>query len=210
MYNTVNKKCNQFALESEDHLKDTIMLVSLSIQQSWDSIGVQLRDYRKNGNRSKFLWGMKKTTALYLDKHISTIYRNTLSALLLSEDKRDIELMEIFSRIDGIGLAKAGFIVTLIAGSVGCLDTHNITRLNLKASVFFVSTKATDKLRTKKIKLYIATCAKYGSEWLWDSWCQFIAIKYPERWTDTSHVSYVHFEYLVEQKTNLNPKWKVI
>ena len=52
----------------------------------------------------------------------------------------------------------------------------------------------------KKAKLYTTTLENIGGcEYLWDSWCIFMADKYPKRYNNAQHVSRLHVEYLLQR-----------
>ena len=192
-----NPLINRYAKQSPKHLQDMVMMVVLSIQQPWHSVGNQLRDYRRNGINSRFVWGNKRKTLLWLRKNRKDLHRDALECLQLRGRKRSIALMHVFLEVEGLGLAKAGFCCQLFAGCVGCIDVHNLRRLAIPATVLQLNKKATEETKNKRIGAYVDACAKRRSAWLWNSWCDLIAKKQPTRWQDSSHVSLVHFEYLI-------------
>lgn len=192
-----NPKINAYAQKSPKNMQDMVMMVALSIQQPWHSIGTQMRDYRKLGMDSRFVWGNKGKTLQFLIENRDEIYREAMDALSLRGKERDYALMQAFLKIDGMGLAKAGFCCQLFAGCVGCIDVHNLRRLDIPESVLSFSKKAKPETQAKKVQAYVDACYKRRCSWLWNSWCNLIAKKEPTRWVDGDHVSAVHFEYLV-------------
>jgi len=169
-----------------------VMMVVLSIQQPWHAVGVQMRDYKALGADSRFVWGNKRKTFDWLQEHKQQLYRDAMDA------KTDSELMQAFLQVPGLGLAKAGFCCQLFAGRVGCIDVHNLRRLNIASSVLTLNKSATDETKRKKIDAYISACKARRTSWLWDSWCKLIAKKDPKRWVDGDHVSAVHYDYLID------------
>jgi len=103
----------------------------------------------------------------------------------------------VLTDVPGLGMVKAGFVMQMMFGRVGCIDVHNLRRLDIAPSVLTMSKKVKPDTRKKKIEAYIDACKKRRCSWLWDSWCNLIAKKDPKRWTDGEHVSMVHYEYLV-------------
>ena len=93
-------------------------------------------------------------------------------------------------QVPGIGMAKAGFIVQMLTGQCGCLDTHNLKRFGLDANLF--RTDAPWSKVEKRLNLYWAICESHGSAFLWDSWCELIAGKYPYHFVDAEAVSQLH------------------
>ena len=102
------------------------------------------------------------------------------------------------SSIPGIGIVKAGFVLQLCIGKVGCLDTHNLRMFGFSDSAFKFSKTTTRNTALAKARLYIETCEKLGgSEFLWDNWCEFIASKYPKHFTSADQVSQMHVDLIV-------------
>ena len=202
MYNTHGLKCQKYAQRSADNMADVTLMVVLSIQQNWLSIGNQLADVRANKSESKFLWGNKIKTYEYLEANKQKIYAQSMAVInsKQTDTQKSISLMNIFLRIDGLGLPKAGFMCQLVAGLVGCMDTHNIKLYGLdpKSLALSKNPKTQKGLDTnnQKILAYITLCHNYGTENLWNSWCSLLATK-SKRWVDSNHVSEVHYRYLV-------------
>jgi hypothetical protein len=59
MYDIHAVNIQKFSKESSENLADVILMVVLSIQQDWKSVGKQLRDVKEHGAESRFLWGNK-------------------------------------------------------------------------------------------------------------------------------------------------------
>jgi hypothetical protein len=117
----------------------------------------------------------------------------------LPDHDKALSLMRIFLTIPGLGLPKAGFTCQLVAGLVGCMDVHNIRMYNLDIKdLTLAKDPKGDKAKAtnhNKIVNYVALCTDYGTENLWNSWCNFLATK-SARWQDGNHVSEVHYTYL--------------
>ena len=62
MYNLHATEIQSFAQKSADNLFNVILMVALSIQQRWDTVGKQMEDVKANGVDSKYLWGNKVKT----------------------------------------------------------------------------------------------------------------------------------------------------
>ena len=118
-----------------------------------------------------------------------------------SDTSKSHSLMKIFLQIDGLGLAKAGFVCQLVAGLVGCIDVHNIKQYNIKPDLLIynktVKTKRGQEANEKRLQEYVALCEIYTSERLWNAWCSLIADKYPKDFLDDYHVSELHYTYLL-------------
>ena len=199
MFTNHNSKINKFALESADNLAKVILMVSLSIQQNWLSVGDQIKDVEKLGIDSRFLWGNKKNTYIYTQKHKHRLLGQVKAVLASSKSEKDksLSLMKIFLRIPGLGLAKAGFSCQLITGLVGCMDSHNIKLYGLSNKDLSLPANINSPMYSQKITNYVAMCLKYGSENLWNTWCDLLATK-SKKWNDGYHVSRVHYSYLTQ------------
>ena len=184
---------------SEENLTDLVMMVALSIQQPWSAVGGQMQDYRQLGAESRFGWGNKSNTLAWLDGNVDRLYADAMAVVAKYKGRQlDIKLREVFIQVDGMGLAKAGFCCQLFAGRVGCIDVHNLRRYSIPESVLKFSKKLKPESQAKKIEAYVDACRQRRSAWLWDSWCNLIAKKQPNKWVDGDAVSQVHMDYLVE------------
>jgi len=202
MFNVHCKAVQEYSQRNADNMSDTILMVVLSIQQNWLSVGNQMADVRNNKIDSKFLWGNKLKTYQYLMANKHKMFAQVKAVLVSNKnyDDRAMSLMKIFLRVDGLGLPKAGFCCQLIAGMVGCMDIHNIRMYDLDPKTLKLNPKPkTEKAKQAnedKTKTYIALCHAYGCENLWNSWCENLATK-SKRWQDANHVSEVHYTYLI-------------
>ena len=198
MYNIHAKAVQDYSRLSSDNLSDVILMVVLSIQQPWYDVGDQLKDVKRWGIGSKFIWGNKIKTYNFLMSRKDFIYSQYLAVLnsSKSDDDKALSLMNVFLQIDGLGLAKAGFVCQLTAGLVGCIDVHNIRMYNIpKKDLAFSKSIKSKTLRDKKISNYISVCHTIGTESLWDTWCCSLATK-TKRFEDGFHVSKVHYDFL--------------
>ena len=198
MYNIHAKAVQDYSRLSSDNLSDVILMVVLSIQQPWYAVGDQLKDVKRWGIGSKFIWGNKIKTYNFLMSRKDFIYSQYLAVLnsSKSDDDKALSLMNVFLQIDGLGLAKAGFVCQLTAGLVGCIDVHNIRMYNIpKKDLAFSKSIKSKALRDKKISNYISVCHTIGTESLWDTWCCSLATK-TKRFEDGFHVSKVHYDFL--------------
>ena len=199
MYSVHAKAIQDYAKESSDNLADVITMVVLSIQQPWSAVGKQMADVKLNGRNSKFLWGNKGRTYDYITRRKGFIFNQFLA--VINSNKSDAEkaysLMNIFLRIDGLGMVKAGFVCQLTAGLVGCIDLHNIRLYGIDEKVLKLPKSLKSKnIRDEKINKYISICHNIGTENLWDTWCNFLATK-NSVWSNGFEVSKVHYDYLM-------------
>jgi hypothetical protein len=80
------------------------------------------------------------------------------------------------------------------------MDIHNIRMYKLDPKVFVLAKNPKTikglQANERKLKNYIAICHDYGTESLWNEWCDNLATKSP-KWRDGNHVSEVHINYLL-------------
>jgi len=202
MYKIHAVKCQQYAQRSANNMADVALMVSLSIQQNWLTVGDQLADVRKNKTDSKYLtWEMKRNTYEYLQANKHKMYAQAMAVInsKQSDTEKAQSLMKVFLRVTGLGLPKAGFMCQLMAGLVGCMDVHNIKMYGLDPkSLTLAKNPKTNKgieANSRKILDYINLCHDYGTENLWNSWCSLLSTK-SKKWVDGNHVSEVHYTYL--------------
>jgi hypothetical protein len=197
MYKTHQPRISRFALQSADNMAKVMTMVSLSIQQPWYAVGKQLQDVMTEGRKSRFLWGSKGKLFDYVQKHKADLFVS-----LHDYKKKRITLAELlvrFAEVDGLGLVKAGFVLQLCLGKVGCLDIHNLRMYGVNPSDFKYGKNATLETKLRKAELYIAMCEKLGgSEKLWDTWCDNLAQnpRCRKYFTSKHHVSRVHCEFI--------------
>ena len=199
MYITHAKAIQNYAKQSSDNLVDVITMVVLSIQQPWLSVGDQMADVKQKGLDSKFLWGNKRKAYTYITKRKDFIYNQYLAVINSnkSDDDKAYSLMNIFLRVEGLGMVKAGFVCQLSAGLVGCIDLHNIRLYGIDEKVLKLpKSLKTKTLRDDRINKYISICHNIGTENLWDTWCDYLSTKSP-KWSDGFEVSKVHYDYLM-------------
>ena len=200
MYNIHGTAIQQYAQESANNLSNVILMVALSIQQNWSTVGYQMKDVQAEGGDSRFLWGNKKKTYKYLQARKHFMYGQFMAVVNSNKSEGDkaATLMRIFLRVPGLGLAKAGFVCQLTAGLVGCIDTHNIRMYGIdEKHLKLPNTIKSGDLRRSRIEQYIRICHSIGTEQLWDNWCNFLGDR-DKSWNNGFEVSEAHYNYLVQ------------
>jgi hypothetical protein len=74
MFTTHCKSVQEYSQRNAINMGETILMVVLSIQQNWLSVGDQMADVRLNKSESRFLWGNKAKTYSYLKSNQHKIY----------------------------------------------------------------------------------------------------------------------------------------
>jgi hypothetical protein len=184
----------EYAIKSPDNMCRVMDMVSLSIQQPWHNVGTMLKDVDDSGIESKYLFGSKRPGFEYIRYNKHNLYNIIFYKKMTLEER----LLHV-AGTPGLGLPKAGFVLQLCTGKVGCLDGHNLNRFGLSPNVFKLARKVKYDTALKKAHLYIKTLEDLGGcEYLWNSWCVFMADKYPNRYRDADHVSQLHVDYVVK------------
>jgi hypothetical protein len=185
--------------KNPDKLLTVGTMVLLSIRMQWVGVGNQMESVRLYGSKSPCLWGWKRAGFIYLRDNRKRLYAHVRD---YRRGRIDIgTLLSEFLKVPGLGLPKAGFMCQLLVGEVGCLDMHNISRFDLKPSVWVIRPrrKADAQLREidDKIELYLNLCiACGGSEKLWDDWCEHLNDKVGT-FHNADDVSRRHWIYLL-------------
>ena len=76
------------------------------------------------------------------------------------------------------------------------LNTRMNNTYTKPESIQRVSCEHAKEVNLTKIVNYIDLCTTYGTENLWNSWCEYLSTK-SIHWVDGNHVPEVHYTYLV-------------
>ncbi len=195
MFTKHQTRIGKFMLRNPENTKKGILVVASTIQVQTNLVMDTLTDYLDKASQGKYAWKMKQDTYDYVEANKTDIHK-----LLKDTAKGKIELhicLAELTKIDGLGIVKAGFVMQMALGKVGCLDTHNLARFGIDGKQFKFSKSASDKLRQQKASNYIDTCDKIGGcEYLWNTWCEFIADKYPQQFKSGMEVSALHCKWV--------------
>lgn len=176
---------------SPQGLIDTVAFVIATQNQCFYRVGQILGDWRAQGLEAMgWLNESQKRGIAYISRNTQDFLGPFFAGL--SAEEQILRLVEI----PHIGIVKAGFIVQLAHGKIGCLDTHNLRANGLDPRAFRVPT-TTESLR-RKIDLYCQLCRDIGTcEQLWDGWCRLIAQRYPDKFESPDRVSTYHVECVI-------------
>ena len=185
MFATHQKQIEEYAWHNPQHIVDVLAFARLTVRRqmpfavrlakkAW-RVGVEAfpdeagkKCYEQICEAAPFIWASGPSS--------ESVFRKTLE-------------------ISGFGMAKAGFVTQMLTGQLGCFDSHNLTRFNLKGGAFRID--APWEVVEQRIKLYKALCNNLGSAYMWDSWCEYVAALYPKVYRDAEHLSEMHVEGVV-------------
>lgn len=197
MFKNHQTKIGQACAASPAAIADTMICVINSIRTHWYLVGNMNIDVKQNGLDSRYLNNAVKAKAYkYIQRNKKDIHAKFADYQAGKIDLPDLLLY--VASCPNLGLAKAGFVIQLALGEIGCLDSHNLQRFGLSASTFKYGANASYALMRKKAELYIDTCEKLGGcEHLWDSWCDYLATVHPTKYRDGEHVSQLHVDFIL-------------
>jgi len=194
MFKIHQPKIARFMRKNPINFSRGLSCVSNTIQTQFFTVGKRMTDIDINGVNAVCLNGTKRRTHKEIIAMKEYLYEKVYSKEISLAEK----LLEV-SGLYGIGMVKAGFILQLALGKVGCLDGHNLARFGLSASVFMVNDKMSEATALRKANFYIKTCEDLGgSEYLWNTWCKYVADLYPKIYRDACHVSKLHVDFIIK------------
>lgn len=209
MFKDHNPVINEYMQLNPMGMQDGIMFVVLSIKTPFHTMKTQMEDYKRNGLDSKYVWGFKKDTLNYLLEHSGELYDDLMELWLTPKkelggtaDTKDAAMMMRLMEVPGLGMVKAGFVMQMMFGRVGCMDVHN-TRRFYKVDSKDVQISAgvrKDSTKFKKLIGYVQLCKNNRStSKLWDSWCEQLVYKPCNRgrFASGNDVSAFHVQALV-------------
>ena len=177
-----------------DVLVSTVDFVLATIQQQFSTVPTILREWEDQGLEAPSLWGNKTAGWLEIRERQHEIHAELMSLTLYDK----VEAIDTLMTISGLGTVKAAFVAQCLGWDVGCIDTHNARHYDIDVKTFATSHKQTAKTRLAKIGSYVKLCEDLGgAEHLWDSWCYFIADKYPAHFTSGEAVSQMHVDCIL-------------
>lgn len=185
----------RYAQASPEGLRRVVDFVSLTIRMPF----YRVPDDMKAVDRGETgpIWGMKRATFDWLKDNYVALYEGAMKDAQIDDAReREAALLYRFAGIPGIGLVKGGFIAQLAFGCGGCLDANNIERYNLNPLKLrgnrFKATKRPENKESlvHEYQTMLQQCG--GTEHLWDSWCEYLAERNPERYESAEYVSALH------------------
>ena len=202
MYKEHNKHIGLFARQSPDNLERVLQFVCATIQQPLEMVPNILDSFSAEKEESKHAWGWKADALAFYDEKKQEIYDISMAIYEGYADPatQELELVKYFANLEGLGLVKGAFVAQLAFGVGACLDVHNMRRYEVEPSRFAASAfkRLSPKSQAKRAFEYCALCAEIGgSEYLWDSWCDFVAELRPEKFANGFEVSKLHLDAIV-------------
>lgn len=152
-----------------DGLVSVGAFVLCTVQVPLSRVGPMVQDVHTSGAESKHLWGFKRRAFEELTQRKVELYN-----LLEKPSENVSEALSEVSRVFGLGLPKASFLMQCVGWETACLDVHNLKRMSIPIGLTKIG-KVGEDTRKKKIDRYVEIVQSEGSENLWDGWCAYIA-----------------------------------
>jgi hypothetical protein len=168
----------QYALASPQGLYDVIEFTLCTINMPISRVHLQRQSIKEEGTQSKWVSATKANGINYAKMNQAYLHKQILHI----RDKCGLDTIDgsqyaidLFIKIPSIGMVKAGFIAQMCGFNVACLDRHNVRALGMSETALNLNKKVSDELRLKKIREYVKLCRRRGSEYWWDTWCNYVA-----------------------------------
>jgi len=177
MYSTHASKIAQYGLNSPDGMVNVIRFTLCTIQQPLSGCLRQIKDIEKNGIQSKYLFGSKRQGLEYTIKNKEALHKGLLEIKSRNMDDlaRTIEAVYFIMQVPSLGMVKASFVLQMLGFNVACLDSHNLKRLGLDIKHTKVPATLRPETKIKKITKYVKLTRIKGTEYWWNSWCDYVA-----------------------------------
>lgn len=208
MFKDHNPIINEYMQDNHEQMSMGIMFVVLSVKTPFHTMKRQMEDYKVNGVNSKYVWGFKIDTHNYLQDHGKELYDDLMQLWMTpkkefggTQDLKDAAMLLRLVQVPGLAAVKAGFVMQMMFGRVGCMDVHNLRRFRkVDPKDFSFSHMAKPETKFKKLMNYVSLCkVNRSTEKLWDSWCEQLVYKPCNRgrFVDGNQVSQMHVAALI-------------
>ncbi len=196
-----NRHCRVFGQSSPKALELLIAFVFASIRVQTFLLPKYMKEWRKRGLKSSWIWGNKRTGLEYVRKNRQSLYDRAMLIIKAKKSNMAHDLIMLFLEVPGLGIPKSAFVVQLLTGMTGCMDVHNIRKYMPEADAskgtpnVFQTSGNTIATKSTKVDLYQKLVKKAGgSQSMWIDWCNHIGILQPKYFSGGYDVSKLHVE----------------
>ena len=173
MYNRDCKKIAKFAMKNPDNLARVTTFVLTTIQAGLATTRNQMLDIDEHGADSKYLWGNKRAGYEYMQEHKAVIFAAIKAAVKAGDA---VGAIDVLTNVPNLGIVKAAFVAQMCGLDVACIDSHNCDRLGLARTALKFPKGVKPETKRKKITDYVALTQRTGgSEYWWNTWCEYVA-----------------------------------
>lgn len=173
-----------------DGLVDVVEFVLCTIQAGLSTVKMQRDNIAVDGLNSRFLWGQKGDGLAYVMERKEYLWGKVYAIAERGYSDVDAiaDVIELFMAVPNLGMVKAAFVAQCLGFNVACIDSHNLKRLGMSPQAVKVNLKAKPATIRKKVVEYIHMTQIEGSEYWWDSWCEYVAGNRANKDLDTGDV----------------------
>ena len=196
-----NRYCRTFGQTSPKHMEQVIAFVFASIRTQTFLLPKLMKEWRKRGIKSSWIWGNKKNGIAYIRKNRTNLYNRMMSIIKAKKAFMQHDLIMLFLEVPGLGIPKSAFVVQLLTGMSGCMDVHNIRKYLPEADAskgtpsMLQTSGNSEAIKIKKVHEYQELVKKAGgSQSMWIDWCNHIAVLQPKYFNGGKDVSKLHQE----------------
>ena len=192
-YKMYNRDCTaiaDFASKHPDNLVRVVTFTLCTIQAGLSTVKMQMQDVDVNGLDSKYLWGKKSDGLAYTIANKHFLWGKLMSIKERGTDDVDaiVDGIMLLMKVPNLGMVKASFVMQMLGFDIACIDSHNLTRLGLSPNAVKIGAKLKTESKYAKIKAYVEMCQEDGTEYWWDTWCEYVAGNRANRLLDTGDV----------------------
>ena len=182
-------------------MEQVIAFVFASIRTQTFLLPKLMKEWRKRGVKSSWIWGNKKNGIAYIRKNRRDLYNRMMSIIKAKKAFMQHDLIMLFLEVPGLGIPKSAFVVQLLTGMSGCMDVHNLRKYLPEADTskgtpnMFQTSRLNRHTQSEKVFDYIDLVEKAGgSTSMWIEWCNHIAVLQPKYFNGGKEVSKLHQE----------------
>lgn len=203
MFKEHQSKIGAFARQNPENFERVLQFVILTIRMPLHRVKSDFETVNEGGEDAVgVLFGFKARAwreANQNRERLFTYLEHIWTDPELSPREKHLDMLEAMADQFGFGPVKAGFVLQLVYGISGCIDTHNLKRFGIHMRAFSnYCQKKTRKGRRAMLSKYVdAIEAQGGTETLWDGWCTFVAQNSPAPYQGSAYeVSKAHCDAL--------------
>lgn len=176
MYRDHVPQIARYALTSPVNLGNVVTFALLSIRQPFYSLTTAVKDVRRNGRNSAYLWGWKQGGYDFVQGPRWAGIFDRLQATVAT--RAVVPAVDILANeVPGLGIVKGSFVAQMLGLDTACFDTRNMQELGISPRSFREIKPGTkEATRHKRIAAYVQFAQETGgAEHWWDHWCTGIA-----------------------------------
>lgn len=169
------------------------LLALVSIRRPFWHVPAMLADVRARGEHSRELFGWKRKSYQFITSQTRRMWN---AAKYCEGNLHDTTLL--YMQVPGFNIVKAQFLAQMTFGDGACLDSVNCNLYGISAASLGVSKRSGPRIISRGIRRYNELWRAIGtSQYFWDTWCETIAARVPERLPSAYAVSKLHADCVI-------------